>query len=297
MRITGILLLLSVVTSGAWAQHRVALAPTEEGEPANVVALYENALGALGHRSLERGIVPLSHCGFKGTLSCGSNVSGTLNCLSEGAEFYVDFYTINGTAGSPVTIRATSTVGKQILVTIQRLSDGVILAQNFGFNAATVSYVFPTTGSYAVGIAIVEKFATGSYNITVSCDANPPPTTCPILGTFACGGVFNGTLESSDTCLYGADYFADSYRFNGVEGRPVEITVSGGFPVFVEVVDRDEFTGVWVQGRTTEKLVFTPSITGEHLIRVSSQQQRVSGSYSVRLDCISQNCRTRAVRR
>ncbi len=125
-------------------------------------------------------------CGFAGTLTCGSAVSGaltTVDCNTGGTtNVYVDFYHFGATAGSGFTVTVSSTVAP-LLVTVQDASTGTVLASNTGTGSVTLAYTPTYSGDHVIGVAFLSAFVTGNYGIVVSCSGG---AACTASGANLC---------------------------------------------------------------------------------------------------------------
>lgn len=80
----------------------------------------------------------------------------TGGCLS--GKSFIDLYSFNGTAGSPVTVNVSTTTGYQMLVAVQSASTGSILTSRFGAGPLTLTYTPPTTAQYFIGFGFIGDF-------------------------------------------------------------------------------------------------------------------------------------------
>lgn len=240
-------------------------------------------------------IAPLS-CGSAPLLSCGSSVTASPSCLSD--QYYLDLYTINGTAGQTITLTATTTTSYQMLVTVQS-SSGPVLASRYGSSPVTLTYTFPSTATYYIGFGYVSTFATGSYTLRVSCGSSSGGQ-CQSSGTIPLNGSVSGQLTASNgtACLGGSTYSA-VYGFNGTKDVPVNVTFTSSFAPYVEVETDNAETGIWKQSNTagTVTLTYVPVQSGQQWIYFMSKGSTpVSGTYTIRLDAVPADpCRRRAV--
>lgn len=186
--------------------------PSTETSPSVVTRAIE-ALGdlAASGKAGAAGIVKPLACEINNLPACGTPSSGSLggsDCLA--GDFYADFYRLSGSAGDPVEVTVSSP-GKLIFLSLQRSSDGEVVAQQNGASPVTLSTSLPFTGEFAIGVAFIERFGTGSYTMTVGCNSDSG-NDCPSRGTLGCAGIISETLASTD-CRDGDDYYADVFEF------------------------------------------------------------------------------------
>ena len=131
-------------------------------------------------------------------LFCGSTQTSSPSCLS--GTYYLDLWTFTGQAGQTLTVRGSTTTSYSILVAIQSYETGAILASNYGAPSTTVSYTFPLTDTYFIGVGFVATYATGPYTLQLTCNSSTPPpssncsqtskTMCLSGGRFAVSAVW-----------------------------------------------------------------------------------------------------------
>jgi hypothetical protein len=239
-------------------------------------------------------IAPLS-CSSAPLLACGSSVTASPSCLTD--QYFVDLYTFSASAGQAITLTATTSTSYQMLVTVQG-SNGSILTSKFGPSPVTLTYTFASSDTYFIGFGFVAQFATGTYNLRVSCATTTPA--CQSLGTIALGSSVSGQLTPANgtACLGGTTY-SGVYGFFATKDASVLITFTSSFAPYVEVSPPGFDVGIWksANGPGSIALTFLPAVTGNHWIYFTSNTTGpTTGSYSVKLELAPFDpCRHRAV--
>jgi hypothetical protein len=255
------------------------------GQPAITVAQVR-AQAAMAVATLSCSSAPL--------LACGSSQTASPSCLSD--QYYIDLYTFSATAGQTITLTATTSTSYQMLVTVQASSG--ILASKFGPSPVTLTYTFASSGTFFIGFGYVAQFATGTYNLKVSCATTTP--TCQSSGTVALNASVSGQLTAANgtACLGGSTY-SGVYGFAATKDNSVVITFTSSFAPYVEIEPPGQEMGIWKMTNTpgSVALTFLPATTGTHWIYFTSNTTApTTGSYSVRLDPAPfEPCRHRAV--
>jgi len=175
---------------------------------------------------------PQSNCAPKGQMQFGQQISDSVtltSCISSsgGSTTYVDFWTLNATAGHTIQIDVHSVL--IFVATVQDFTTGATLAStnDCGFSAAncTLTYTIPTSGPYLIGFGALN---TGSYTLfatdLTAAQPTPTPTTTP--GPSGCA-----TL-STQLCLDG--HYTVSVHWDTSDGRsgdgtPVPLTANTGY--------------------------------------------------------------------
>jgi hypothetical protein len=253
----------------------------------------ESLAVSAAHAQAAMAIAPLS-CSTS-LLTCASSVTASPSCLSD--QYYLDLYTISATVGQTITLTATTSTGYQMLVTVQA-SNGTILTSRFGPSPLTLTYAFASSGTHFIGFGYVAQFATGSYNLKVSCGSTN--TTCRSSGTIGLNTSISGQLTASDgTACLGGNTYSAVYGFAATKDIPVVITFASSFAPYIEVEPASGDTGVWrsssVPGSVT--VTFLPPATGNNWIYFTTNTTSpTTGSYTLRLEPLSTDpCRRRAV--
>lgn len=231
-------------------------------------------------------------CSSTPTLSCNTTTTASPSCL--GTEYYVDFYTINATAGQIVALRATTTTGYQELITIQDYSTGTVIASNYGPSPVTLTYTFPSSGPYFVGFGYVAKFATGTYSLSVTCGSStPPPSSCQTAGTLTRRVPVSGSLGPADAvCADNKTDYYKPYQFTAVAGVPVKITLSASFPRYYMV--HSDNSSTWLSQSSTPPeppLIFYPTATGRQVVWVTQDLATpTTGTFTITIDDVADAC-------
>jgi hypothetical protein len=250
-------------------------------------------------QDLLAGRVRSDACSFASSASCSATRTGNAGSCNDG-EYWLDFHTFSATAGQTLTVAATTALSSPaIVVTIQDGSTGAIRAVNYGARSATVSYTFPTSGSYAVGVGFLSKFFTGSYTATFTCAS--ASTTCRVSAKLPRGVAVSSTLGAADaSCSSSGDAYYKLFEFEGVADTPVRITVSGStFPAYVEVESEDDNAGVYRNSDAADPFtIFYPTRSGRQFVWVGNDDNATSGgSFTIRVDDEPlEACRRRATR-
>ena len=215
-----VLLCVSVVPCSAATQVQQPDLQNEIKSQAAVGGFLDKAVGVLGTLS----IASPSDCSnnIRGALTFG--VPGTaflgdsVTCFISG--IYIDFWTINASAGQQLTVTFSST--PPIFSTIQDFSTGTVLANSRDqggcgtySRSCSYSYTVLSTTQYIIGIAAQ---STGNYTVTVSAGGAPPPsgqanlTPCtpsgwsaPIVVATTTGGTTDASVIRTTDTLY-VDY-------------------------------------------------------------------------------------------
>jgi hypothetical protein len=287
MRTLFIIVLAFLTVSPLFGQ-RTAIQPPREPAVLSVEIALERSFEV---RSASA--VPLA-CSI-GSVSCGTSRSGSLGAGGcTGGDYYFDFYQLQATAGQKVTVSAQVAGSRHFLIAIQRVSDGTVLASRDGLGSVTLEYTPPASGPIIVSFAFVERFGSGAYSFTISCQSLPGG--CTPSGTLQCGTLQSGILQSTD-CNYGGEYYADLYEIDVIDtSRAITVTATAGFPLYVEVYGPGQQEGTWVSGSSHEVLAFVPSRAGRHTIAISTGNERVQGPYTFTVECVPSSCRQRPAR-
>ncbi|MEA2342567.1 MAG: hypothetical protein QOF63_736 [Thermoanaerobaculia bacterium] len=237
-------------------------------------------------------VAPLS-CSSAPPLSCGGSITASPSCLSD--VYFVDLYTFSATAGQTLTLTVSTATGYQVLVTVQNTAG--ILTSNHGVSPVTLTYTFPASGTYYIGLGYVAQFATGSYTLNVACGST---SSCQSSGTINLNSSVSGQLTSANGtgCLGGNTYSA-VYGFTGTKDVPLLITFTSSFAPYVELEPPSFDTGIWRSSKTpgSVTLTYLPQVSGNNWIYVTSNTSTpTTGSYTVRVETASIDpCRRRSV--
>lgn len=233
------------------------------------------------------------------TLSCTANtyngVISSSDCLLESNSF-VEFSTFQPTGTTPFTINLTTTSSRTFLLTIQRASDGAVVASDFGTSSISVSYTPPTSAQLFVGVGIVESFGTGSFRLTISCESGGGDC---VRTALVDGQRVVGSLSSTD--CKGGNYYQDVYTVAVRKGETLNLDLTSEFKGYVLLSETtsgvESGTYITSEGTGTLKPTFTPSADGTVTILISSYDENATGGYT--LDLAIEHlptCRQRAVR-
>jgi hypothetical protein len=160
------------------------IAQSDDGRPSGRqsavtgAALLDPVAAAL---SAMKKVSPDACTGDDGAIACNSSVSGMFggpgDCTNDG--FYIDIWRLAGTAGQTVTLTFSGT--RPALLAIQDFDTGTILASRSGSSVLTLTYTFPSTRTYIVGLSYLAEFATGPYTLQASCSGGNTPGGSPNL--------------------------------------------------------------------------------------------------------------------
>jgi hypothetical protein len=161
----------------------------------------------------------------------------------------------------------------------------------------TLTYTFPASGTYYIGLGYVAQFATGSYTLNVACGST---SSCQSSGTINLNSSVSGQLSSANGtgCLGGNTYSA-VYGFTGTKDVPLLITFTSSFAPYVEVEPPSFDTGIWRSSKTPGSVTMTylPQASGNNWIYFTSNTSTpTTGSYTVRIEPAPIDpCRRRSV--
>lgn len=275
----------------------LAALQTDAAQPRRAIQLENADVQALRLRA-EAALVPAPlACGSAPVLACGATQTASPSCLS--GNFYVDLYTFNAIAGQTLTVHGSTTTSYQILVTIQA-SSGTILVSNYSPATTSVSYTFPTSGMYFIGVGFVAQFATGPYTLQLTCTTSPPGG-CVTVGSLAVGGSITSQLVASlgNECLSGGpNYYSTRYALSATVNVPVDVTLASQFHPYLLVGQSDDLRAIYAQGKSPGSITITylPTYTGVHYVYVSSYLENETGAFTVSVTATQLDpCRRRAV--
>ena len=241
---------------------------------------------------------PLNSCSSAPALACGATVSGSPGCLLS-SNNYVDFWTFNATQGKTSTFRATSSSSVQMLLTIQRSSDGSIVASSFAVGAVSVTYTFPTSDAYFIGFGYTDTFQTTPYQLTATCGASSSGT-CNYTGAITIGSSITGQLTSSDTACGDSSSYAKAYRLPVIAGDTFEVSYSANFPVYLELDGpaTTEDSGAWhsSNGSSVTTGYVAPANGNVTVYAMSNTTSPTTGTFTISVTRLSDPCRRRAVK-
>ena len=179
-------------------------------------------------------------------LTPGGPVQGELTLESDRMSsnvYYLDNYTVSGTAGDRITI-AMQSDEFDTLIEIGQMVDGEFQQISIdddggdGLNSRLV-FTFPETGEYVVRARTFGADSTGTYSIELSELGPPPPPPPPIR--IRPGRTASGEL-TVDSPTYAADSYGGSdrhyalYELRGREGDTRTVTLrSDDFDAFLEI--------------------------------------------------------------
>jgi len=226
----------------------------------------------------------------------GSTARGELKSgdLKLDDDTYADLWRFTGSAGQSVTITMRSSAFDAYLVVgyydeagnfkdLKSDDDGA------GGTNSRVSLRLPRDGEYIARANTLAKGETGGY--TLDLDAGSEPSTATAKGkpraypVIVVGQVVRGDLERSDEVLADGSY-ADTYRFAGLAGQRVSITLkSSDFDAYLSLgrddngsyreIKADDDSG---EGTDASLDVILPA-TGEYLVRANTLTEGETGAY------------------
>lgn len=172
-----------------------------------------------------RPIVVARDCAL-GSIAIGQTVTGAIDssdCNGGSPNYdYFDFLEFAVSAGQTLTATASAPSIDPILVAFQQLSDGTVLASNYGNSPVSVTYTFQTAGQYTVGIGSLNSFGFGNYTIALSAAS----------GGVGGGGNGCGTSSKPALCLGNRFRVTASWQksdgSNG-DGTPITLTADTGY--------------------------------------------------------------------
>lgn len=233
-------------------------------------------------------------CSTAASISCGSSQSSSPSCPLSGGE-YVDFWTFHASAGQSVTLSASSSSASQILLTVQRSSDGSIAASNYAAHSVSLNYTFPSTDTYFIGVGYVTSFVTTTYTLSVTCGSTSGK--CSFAGSLSIGGSVSGQLTSADSACGDSTSYAKAYSLIVVAGETFSVKYSATYPVYLTIYGPDD-SGAWrASTGTSVTSDYIAPATGEvTLWAYSNTTAPVTGSFSLSVARLNDPCRHRAVR-
>ncbi len=235
-------------------------------------------------------------CSSAPFLTCENSVTTNPSCLS--GNYYLDLYSFSATQNQTVTITASGTTAYQMLVTVQRRSDGVVVAQNNGYAPVSLTYTFPTTDTYYIGFGYVATFNTSQYSIVVHCGSSSG--NCTASQNVSVNDLVGGTLNASTgTACKSGSYYQVYYTLSAQKDVPLILTLNAnGFSPFISVGDTSQDHGVWAGSSTSNvaSVTYYPTYTGTHAIYISSNAASQTGSYVLTVGpSTADQCHRRAV--
>ncbi|HEV8436232.1 MAG TPA: hypothetical protein VGR95_22680 [Thermoanaerobaculia bacterium] len=241
---------------------------------------------------------PLNSCSSAPTLACGTTVSGSPGCPLS-SNNYVDFWTFNATQGQTATFRATSSSSSQMLLTVQRTSDGSIVASSFAVGTVSVTYTFPTSDPYFIGFGYTDTFQTPPYQLTATCGGSSSGT-CSYAGVIPIGSSISGQLTSTDTTCGDSSSYAKAYRLPVIAGDSFEVSYSANFPVYLELDGpaTSEESGAWhsSKGASVTMGYVAPANGNVTVYAMSNTTSPTTGTFTISVTRLSDPCRRRAVK-
>lgn len=149
---------------------------------------------------------------------------------------------------------------------------------------ARIKFTAPSDGTYIIRATAGEPTQEGQYSIGVS--EMPVSVVPPFPARAKFGETIRGTLGSTDPLRNDSQYF-DRYVFNGQVGETYEITANAeSFDILVgarqiDRVDDDYASDDDSGGGTNAKLIYTVTVAGPQIIRVTTIEESAGGDYSL----------------
>ncbi|MFS8084308.1 MAG: hypothetical protein ACMG6H_01650, partial [Acidobacteriota bacterium] len=228
------------------------------------------------------------------------NASLTTSDCPFGDGSYFDDYSFSGTSGQQIAVSMSSSSFDTYLILLA--PDGSLLKSDDDGGGGTNSYIpseggfyiLPSSGTFTIRTNSIFSNATGNYSVTLMTQSSGA---CPSTAV-SLGQTINGALSTSDCHITSGDRtnsYVDLYRFTGVSGQQISITMSATFDTYLYLVNPDNT--VLSQdddggGGTNSRIppvsgVITLSQSGSYLIYATSFNAFDTGSYTLSLGVIS----------
>jgi hypothetical protein len=304
-------------TSQTWVDARWV---QDGGEWVFVPGYWQNSYGSVGYTTQT---MPVNRMPMAMQHMLGSTTQGTLQpgdaVLSNGA--YADDYMMQLEAGQVVTLIATGgpsmvQPGATVDTTLAVLQNNNVIAYDddgAGFPNAGIVFAAPSSGMYTVRVSTAGSGAIqGSYQLQSWPGSAQDPTPqdsyyggsvqqgytgnagTPGIAPISVGSMVNGNLGAGDAMIEGGGY-VDQYAIQLTAGSPVTIVTRGGPSSMTPNGTLDVLTSVVLDdglvaedddsaGNQNSRIVFTPTVTGTYIIRVSTYgNQQQEGSYQLQV--------------
>jgi hypothetical protein len=235
-------------------------------------------------------------------LFCNTTTQGRLaagDCTTSNG-FLIDDFQFAGSAGQFVTITVTPTspsFTNPVIVLVPPASDASKTPLVEGPAPVTLRYLLASTGTWSIGVSTTDLFATGSYNISLSCDidTSSEPQNC-VFQELACSQRLDWELTSA-SCRFtppGNTVFAGFFLPSDV-GTTITITAQtiGDFRPRAEIFESCSSAALaFDTTRTNTSATATYTITrpGDYYGIVTSVDDFGVGFFTVNVTCVLPPC-------
>jgi hypothetical protein len=187
-----------------------------------------------------------------------------------------------------------------MLLTVQSSGDGSILASNFATGSVSITFTFPSSGAYFIGLGFLSAFVSAPYQLGVTCGSSNSNGSCVFTSTISIGSSVSGQLTASDAACGDQNGYAKAYRLPVIAGDVFEVTYAATYPASLEVSGprTPDDTGTWRSStRSTVTIDYIAPASGDVTVwSMSNTTTPVTGSFTVQVSRLADPCRRRAVK-